>query len=103
MFGALTAKIGCVNTLQQAFSGTEQDRRNGQMHLIDKSCTKILPNRGNPATQRDILAVGSVNSSFKCGVNTVGDNVEGGASAHNDRCPWVVGEEEEGGTKTGVW
>src|SRR5260370_33386121 len=66
------------------------------MHLIDKSCTKILPNGGNPATQPDILAVGSVNSSFKCGVNAVGDKVEGGASAHNDRCPWVVAEDEDG-------
>ncbi len=39
VLGALIAEIRCVNTLKQAFSGTEQDRRNGQMHLIYKSCT----------------------------------------------------------------
>ena len=96
MFGALIAEIRCVNTLKQAFSGTEQDGRNGQMHLVYESCTKILPNSGNPAAEPDVLAVGSVNSSFKCGVNAVGDKVEGSASAHNDRCAWVVGEDEDG-------
>jgi hypothetical protein len=96
MFGALIAEIGCVNTLKQAFSGTEQDRRNGQMHLIYKSCAKILPNSGNPAAKPDILAIRSVNSPFKCGVNAIGDKVEGSASAHHDRCAWVVGEDEDG-------
>ena len=96
MFGALIAEVGCVNALKQAFSGTEQDRRNGQMHLIDKSCTKILPNSGHPAAEPDILSVRSVNSSFKCAVNAIGDKVEGSTSAHNDRCAWVVGEDEHG-------
>ena len=71
MFGALIAEIRCVNTLKQAFSGTEQDRRNGQMHLVYKSCTKILPNGGNPAAEPDVLAVRSINSSFQCGVNAI--------------------------------
>jgi len=96
VFGALIAEIRRVNTLKQTFSRAEQDRRNGQMHLIYKSCTKILPDSGNPAAEPDILTVRSVSSSFKCGVDAIGDKVEGSASAHGDRCTWVVGEDEDG-------
>jgi hypothetical protein len=71
--------------LKQGFSGTEQDWRNGQMHLIDKSGTKILPDSGNSASTPGILSFRSVNSSFKRGMNTIGDEVEGSSFTLIDR------------------
>ncbi len=94
VFRALIAQLRCVNTFQKTFSCTEEDRRHGQVHLVDKSGAKVLPDRGNPAAKPDILTVRSVNSSFKGGVNAIGDKVEGRASAHVDRCAWVAGEHE---------
>jgi hypothetical protein len=38
------------------------------------------------------LSFRSVNSSFKCGMNTIGDEVEGSSSAHRDGCAWVIRE-----------
>lgn len=64
------------------------------MNVIDESRAKILPDGSNPSTKPDILTVRSVNSSFKCVVNVVGDEVEGRASTHFDRCTGVIGEYE---------
>src|SRR5258707_9591779 len=82
----LITELRYVNSLKQSFSGTEQNWRNGQMHLIDKSGTKILPDSGNSAAKPDFLSFRSVNSSFKCGMNTIGDEVKGSSAAHGDRC-----------------
>src|SRR5258708_7539289 len=67
------------------------------MHLIDKSGTKILPDSGDSAAKPDILSFRSVNSLFKCGMNTIGDEVECSSSAHGDRCARVIGENKDRG------
>jgi hypothetical protein len=39
VLGALIAEIRYVDTLEQAFSGTEKDRRNDPMQFVDKART----------------------------------------------------------------
>ena len=68
MVGNLISQARGVNALEQAFPGAEQDWRNGQMHLVDKSGGKILPHGGNPAAEPDILTMRSLDSSFQRGV-----------------------------------
>src|ERR1700733_478676 len=65
------------------------------MHLIDKSGTKILPDRGSSAADPDILSFRSVNGSFQCGMNTISDEVEGSSSVHGDGCAWVMRENKD--------
>src|SRR5258708_35623854 len=67
------------------------------MYLIDQSGTKIRPDSGNSAAKPDILSFRSVNSSFKCGMNTIGDEVEGGSAAHGDGCARVIRENKDRG------
>ncbi|SPE44519.1 hypothetical protein SBA7_40033 [Candidatus Sulfotelmatobacter sp. SbA7] len=64
------------------------------MHLIDKSSAQILPDCSNPAAQPDIATGCSVHRPFQRGVNAVGHKVEGGASAHADRCARMFGQHE---------
>jgi hypothetical protein len=66
----LIAQTRRVNALEQAFSGANQDSRNSDMHLVDKSGTKILPHGGNPAAEPHILSICSVDSLFQCSRNT---------------------------------
>jgi hypothetical protein len=88
----LIPQTRCVHALEQAFSGADQDWRNGYMHLVDKSGTKVLPHGGNSAAKPDILTLRSVDSLFQRGFNTIRDEMERSASAHSDRCAWVLGE-----------
>src|SRR5581483_1942280 len=48
----LITELRYVNTLKQGLPGTEQNWRNGQMHLIDKPGTKILLRRIRPFPSR---------------------------------------------------
>jgi hypothetical protein len=59
------------------------------MHLVDKSATKTLPHRGNPATEWEILTTCSVDSSIQGSVNAIRHEAEG-CAAHVDRCALVV-------------
>jgi hypothetical protein len=43
------AEPRCVNICEKVLSGAEQDWRNGQVHLVDKSREQVLPDRSNPA------------------------------------------------------
>jgi len=94
VFGAVIAEIRCVDTFQKGFSGTEEDRRQRQMHFVDKPGAKVLPDRGDTAAEPDVLTVRSVNRAFQCGVDAIGDKVEGRAAGHLNRWAWVVGEHE---------
>src|SRR5262249_35220182 len=65
------------------------------MHFVDKSGAKILPDRRNPATEPDVLAVGGSRCPLKGGVNAVGDKVKRRAAAHGERGTGMVCEDED--------
>lgn len=88
----MVAELRSVKAFQKGFSGAEEDRREGQVHVIDEPGAKVLPDGGNSAAHADIAAVGSVNRSLERSVNAIGDKVESGAAFHLDRSARVVGE-----------
>ena len=45
------------------------------MHLIDQSGEKILPDRGDPAVETDVLTIRSIGRALKRGVDAIGDEV----------------------------
>jgi hypothetical protein len=56
VLGALVAKLRCVDSGKKVLPGAEDNRRNGNVHLVDESRAKVLPNRNDsaarPATSR---------------------------------------------------
>src|SRR5579862_1689819 len=47
-----------AEVVEEPFAGTQQDRRNHKMHLIDQRSTKVLPDGGRTASDKDILIPG---------------------------------------------
>src|SRR6266481_10048517 len=97
VLGAVIAELCCVDTGEEVLSGAQQDRGDGQMHLVDQPGAKVLPNRGYAAAKSDVLAVGGVGRSLKRCVDTIGDEMENRAAFHRDRCALVAGQHEDGG------
>ena len=102
MFGAMVAELRCVNAFQKGFSGTEEGRRQGQVHVIDQPGAKVLPDGGNTTAQSDIPTVGSVHRPLERGVNAIGDKVESGAAVHLDRSARVVGKHKNRSVVRGI-
>src|SRR5262245_43320861 len=67
------------------------------MHIVDQSRAEILPDGGNTAEKLDVIAIGSFGGALQGSVNTMGDEVVGGAAVHDDRRPGVVSEHEDWG------
>jgi hypothetical protein len=78
------------------FTGAKKDRGNRQMQVVDKSGSEVLLDGGDASSNPDVLALGSVDGSFKCRVDAFGDEVKGGTAAHDDRFARVVGKHENG-------
>jgi hypothetical protein len=91
VLGAVIAELWSVDTGEQVLPGTQQDRGDGQVHLVDQSCAKVLPDRGYAAAKPDVLAVGGVGRSLKRCVDTIGDEMENRAAFHRDRRALVAG------------
>ena len=102
VFPALIAELRRVDPFEKRFSRTEKNRRDRHVHLIDQSGAKVLPDCSRPAAQSDILTFRSFLCSLQCGVNAIGDQVEGRASTHLDRRAWVVGAHKHGGWYGGL-
>ena len=66
------------------------------MHLVDEAGAQILLDGGGASAEANIFAVGGGNSLLQRAVNAVSDEVEGGASFHNEWLAGVVGENEDG-------
>src|ERR1700730_8847236 len=66
------------------------------MHLVDESCAEVLPDRRDSAAKPDVFTIGGFEGAFQRRVNTIGDEMEGGAAVHRDRCARVVGKHEDG-------
>jgi hypothetical protein len=55
MLCATIAELYCVQTCEKVLTGTEKGWSNGQVHLVDESRAKVLPNRCRTAANPDIL------------------------------------------------
>jgi len=65
-----------VNAIEKMLTRSEEDRRDGDVHLVDQPFAQVLPNRGYAASDPDILPGRGFDGPIKCLVNPVGDEVE---------------------------
>src|SRR5258708_25717584 len=70
--------------------GTEQDRPDGEMQLVDQGGAQILPNSGYAATEADVAAARCGGRLFQSGVNAFGDKAKLRTSRHPERRPRVM-------------
>ena len=74
----------CVDAGEEVFARTEQDRADSDVHLVNKSGLEVLPDRGGPAAEPNILASGRVGRPLQCGMDSVRNEVENCATIHGD-------------------
>jgi hypothetical protein len=64
------------------------------MEFIDQSLLKVLPDGRRSSSDSDILSVGGIASSFKCGANPVSHEMKGRASLHDEWRTRMTSEHE---------
>src|SRR5215831_20600992 len=74
--------------------GTEQDRRDDEVQLVDQPGAKVLANRRDAATEANVAAARRGSCLLQGGTNTFGNEPELGVSLHPDRPAWVVRQHE---------
>ena len=92
--GAGVAQGRKVCSFKESFTSAKQDRRNGDVHLVDQALAKILLNDVYAATKTNVLAFGRFASLRQGGGNALGNEVEGRSAFHDQGCACVVGQHE---------
>src|SRR5713226_7983621 len=64
------------------------------MEFIDQSLPKVLPDCLCSSSDSDILSVGGIARSFKCGANPVSHEMKGRASLHDEWRTRMMSEHE---------
>lgn len=85
VLGALIAERGQVDIGEQIFSGAEQDRRHGDVQLVDQPGPQILFDRSDPAAKPHIQPVRRLFGALQCCENTVSDEMESRPALHGER------------------
>jgi hypothetical protein len=83
-----------VNPVEQSLSRAQQDRRDREVQLINKTLTKILLDSGSSATNAHIHTFGCITRQVKRFVNTAGDEVKDRSAFHLDRRARVMRQDE---------
>src|SRR5712692_5701577 len=76
--------------------GTQQDRSDGEMQLVNQGGAQILPDRGYAATEADVAAARCSGCLLQSGVNASGDKAKLRASRHLKRRPRMMRQHEDG-------
>lgn len=84
-----------IHTFEEAFTGAEQDWRNGYVHLVDKAKAKILLDDIDSATNANIFASGGFPGALKSDGSTFCHEVKGRSAVHDKRRARVVREYED--------
>src|SRR5882762_3493346 len=93
---AFIAQSTHVDVVQEMLPGTEQDRPDGEMQLVDQGGAKILPNDGYATTDANVAAARSSGRLLQGGVNALGDKAKLRTSRHPERRTRVMRQHEDG-------
>src|SRR5216684_8762985 len=77
------------------FPGTELDRSDGEMQLVNQAGAQIPPNSGYAATEADVAAARGSARLLQSGVNAFGDKAKLRTSRHLERRPRVMRQHED--------
>jgi len=95
VFEILVAEASDIDPVQQMLSGAEQDRRDGQLHLVDQAGAQVLSNRGNAATQSNVEAARGFPCPLERRVNAISYEMENCPASHLDRGTRVMRQDED--------
>ena len=101
--GAGIAQGGKVYSFKEPFTSAKQDRRNGDVHLVDQALTKILLNDVYAATETNILASRRFAGLRQGGGDAFRNEVERRSSFHDQRRAGVVGQHEHWNVIDGIF
>lgn len=73
-----------VDSGQQVFAGAEEDRADGEVHLVDESGLEVLPDRGDPTTEPNVPTVGGFPRPLQGDMGSFGYEVERRVARHGD-------------------
>src|SRR6202046_5178752 len=91
---AFVSQSAHVNPLEQPLSPAQQDRRDGEVQLIDETRTKILLDSARSPANAHIHSVGCVARPVKRLANTACDKVECRSAFHLDGRARVMRQDE---------
>lgn len=91
-----------IHTVEEAFTGAEQDWGYGDVHLIDQAVAKILLNDIDAATNPNVFACGSLPGVLESDGSTFRHKVKGRSVLHDQRWARVVREHVYGDVIHGV-
>jgi hypothetical protein len=80
--------------VEQPLTAAEKGGHDRQVQLIDQAGPEVLLDRGGPASEPDVVAVGGLERSLERRIDAVVDEVERGSALHRDGRTGVVGEHE---------
>src|SRR4029079_2974476 len=95
-FRATVAECWEVEASQQMLAGPEQYWRHRELHLIDQPGLQVRANGLRAAKETNVLAACRGSRTFQRRVDSVGDEVEDGATFHFQWRPGVVRQHERG-------
>lgn len=87
--GAGVAQSRLVDPFEEAFTRAKEDRRNGDVHLVDRALAKMLLNDIDAATNANIVASGRFSRLRQGGGNAIGDEAEGVPRSMTRREAWA--------------
>jgi hypothetical protein len=83
-----------IDSREQMFAFSQENRRQRQMHLVNVACEQILAKSRDATPDVDILTLSSPFRQPQCGVRSICDEVECGATCHLERSACVMCEYE---------
>src|SRR6185437_5535387 len=94
VFGDAVAERRQVDSGEHRFALSENDRRQGEMQLVDQAGAKILTHRLDATTDLHIATIGGALRLVHRRLDALGHEDEGGATFHDDGIAWMVRQHE---------
>ena len=94
MLAALIAELWKIETGEEVFAAAEEDRRDGEMHLVDQAQPADIAGSSRRRHRPGRRGRSRPPSRVQRRVNTVGDEVKRRAAIHRDRRARMMGEHE---------
>src|SRR5690606_14046786 len=80
---------------EQGFPGAQQQRRDGELQLVDRPRAQVLPQRRDTAADAHVPALRGLERERPRALEAVGDERKGRAAAHGQRRTCIVREDED--------
>src|SRR5881396_1087201 len=94
MLGARIAQRRQIDPCKQRLATAEQDRRDRDVHFVDKPRLEILSYRGGAAADLDIAVARGFPGATERFLTSAGDEMKDGPAFHRDRLARVVRQHE---------